>query len=63
MKKIISTNLREDGVLEIFIGNEILAEIIDGKQTEEFIEEILNGMGYKWNDDGTITSTEFAVEN
>ena len=55
MKKVINTNLRADGTLEIYLGNLLLAEITDGEQTEEFIEEILNGMGYIWNEDGTIT--------
>ena len=55
MKKVINTNLRADGTLEIYLGNLLLAEITDGEQTEEFIEEILNGLGYIWNEDGTIT--------
>ena len=55
MKEVINTNLRADGTLEIYYGNSLLAEITDGEQTEEFIEEILNGMGYIWNEDGTTT--------
>ena len=55
MKEVISANLRADGTLEIFCGNSLLAEISDGEQTEEFIEDVLNGMGYTWNEDGTIT--------
>lgn len=55
MKHIISTNLREDGTLEIYLGNSLLVEISNGELTEEFVEEILNGMGYTWNEDGTIT--------
>lgn len=55
MKEVINTNLRADGTLEIYLGNSLLAEIPNGEQTEEFVEEILNGMGYTWNEDGTIT--------
>lgn len=58
MKEIINTNLRADGTLEIYCGNYLLAEITDGEQTEEFIEEIINGMGYIWNEDGTITKED-----
>lgn len=58
MKEVINTNLRADGTLEIYIGNFLLAEISDGEQTEEFIEDILNGMGYIWNEDGTITKED-----
>ena len=56
IKKIINTNLRDDGVLEIFHGNELLATVEDGKPTEKFIEDTLYGMGYIWNEDGTISS-------
>ena len=58
-KEVINTNLRADGTLEIFCGNSLLAEISDGEQTEEFIEGVLNGMGYTWNEDGTITKGDF----
>ena len=55
MKNVISTNLREDGVLEIYYGDAILCEIEDGKNDEDFIEDVLDGMGYVWNNDGSIT--------
>lgn len=55
MEDIISTNLREDGVLEIHCGDELLCTIQDGKDEEDFVEDILYGMGYYWNEDGTIT--------
>lgn len=55
MEDIISTNLREDGVLEIHCGDELLCTIQDGKDEEDFVEDILYGMGYCWNEDGTIT--------
>ena len=52
---IISTNLREDGVLEIYHGNELMCTVGDGRTDEDFIEDILYGLGYQWNEDGTIT--------
>ena len=58
-KKVISTHLREvDGVLEIYHGNELLATVEDGKNTESFVEDVLFGMGYNWNEDGTISKSE-----
>ena len=51
----INTNIRKDGTLEIYLGQSLLAEIANGKDTEEFVEEILYDMGYIWNEDGTIT--------
>jgi len=56
MKNVINTNLRNDGTLEIYCGNALLAEVQDGIQEEWFIEDVLHGMGYKWNDNGTISS-------
>lgn len=55
---VVSTNLREDGTLEIFVGDAILATIENGKEDENFIEDVLYGMGYIWNEDGTITAIE-----
>lgn len=55
---VVSTNLREDGTLEIFVGNAILATIENGKEDEDFIEDVLYGMGYIWNEDGTIVAIE-----
>lgn len=54
-KERVSTNLRDDGTLEIFIGDRLLTEISDGREDEDFIKEILNDMGYVWNEDGTLT--------
>lgn len=51
----INTNLREDGTLEIFLGNALLAEIADGSTQEDFVEEVLDKMGFIWHPDGTIT--------
>ena len=51
----VNTNLREDGTLEIYVGNTLLATIEDGRKDEKFIEEVLDGMGYIWNKDGTIS--------
>lgn len=59
-KEIITYNLREnDNVLVIYLGNRILAEITDGESTEEFVDDILCGMGYVWNDDGTVSAIHF----
>lgn len=58
-KKVINTHIRElDGVLEIYHGNELLATVEDGKNTEKFVEYVLFGMGYNWNEDGTISKIE-----
>ncbi len=54
-KEVISTTLTDEGVLKIFLGNSILAEIEDGKNTESFIKDTLHGMGYIWNKDGTVS--------
>ena len=55
MEHIISTNLREDGVLEIYHGDELMYTVGDGRTDEDFVEDILYGLGYQWNEDGTIT--------
>ena len=51
----VNTNLREDGTLEIYVGNTLLATIENGRKDEKFIEDVLDGMGYIWNKDGTIS--------
>lgn len=58
MKNVVSTNLREDGTLQIFVGNALLAEISDGVNEEWFIEDVINGLGYQWNSDGTLMSID-----
>ena len=55
MKNYISTNLRDDGVLEIYHGDELMCTIEDGRADEDFVEDVLYRMGYQWNEDGTIT--------
>ena len=55
MKQIISRNLREDGVLEIYHGDELMCTVSDGRTDEDFVEDVLYGLGYQWNEDGTIT--------
>lgn len=55
MAEVINTTLTEDGTLEIYLGNRLLATIEDGSTDEDFIEDVLYGMGYKWNQDGTVT--------
>ena len=54
MKEVINTVLREDNVLEIYLGNRLLVEVTDGRKDERFIEEVLHAMGYEWLQDGTI---------
>lgn len=51
----VNTNLREDGTLEIYVGNTLLATIENGRKDEKFIEDVLDDMGYIWNKDGTIS--------
>ncbi len=54
MKETVNTVLRTDGVLEIYVGNRLFVEVEDGRSDEDFIEDIINGMGYEWLSDGTI---------
>lgn len=54
MKHIINTIITE-GDLKIFVGNQLLATVENGRADEDFVEDVLNGMGYRWNKDGTIT--------
>lgn len=54
MKEVISTNLRADGTLAIYLGDRLFVEVEDGRNTEEFISDVLYGMGYEWLLDGTI---------
>ena len=52
-------NYEKDGnTLRIYLGVSILAEIEDGDLSEGFVEEVLNGMGYTWNEDGTLKREE-----
>lgn len=51
----ISRYLREDGTLVIYLGNSILTTVEDGQDDEKFVEDVLFGMGYNWNEDGTIS--------
>ena len=46
----ISTRLRDDSTLEIYIDNRIAAEVSDGREDYDFVLEILNGMGYEISD-------------
>lgn len=54
MKEIVNTILRTDGVLEIYVGDRLFVEVEDGRSDEEFIEDVIYGMGYDWLEDGTI---------
>ena len=56
MEDKITYFLREnDNTLVIYLDSAILAEIEGGRADEDFVEDILYGMGYIWNNDGTIT--------
>ena len=54
MRGVINIVLRSDGVLEIYVGSRLLVEVEDGRSDEDFIEDVLYGMGYDWLGDGTI---------
>ena len=52
---MINTFLHEDKTLDIYDDNQLLATIENGRDDEDFIEDILFGMGYVWHEDGTVT--------
>lgn len=52
---MISRHINPNGELEIYSDNRLLATVTDGIDTDEFVEDILFGMGYIWNNDGSIT--------
>ena len=54
MKEVVNTNLKDDGTLEIYVGNRLFAEIEDGRDDDEFVGDIIDSMGYEWMMDGTI---------
>lgn len=60
MKEIVNTILRTDGVLEIYVGNRLLVEVADGRSDEDFIGDVLYGLGYDWLHDGTIVKRQEA---
>lgn len=61
-ENLINTNVREDGTLEIYCGDMILCTISDcSSRDEKFIEDVLEGLGYRWNEDGTIS--ELSMED
>lgn len=55
MENTINTNLTAGGVLQIFCGRVLLAEISDGRDDDTFICDVLAGLGWIWHDDGTAT--------
>lgn len=50
----VSRNIREDGTLEIILGSDVLLEIPDGTDTDEFMKEKLRENGYVVYNDNTI---------
>ena len=42
----INLNLREDNTLEIYAGNQLAAEISDGRLDMDFVKEVLEGLDY-----------------
>lgn len=40
--------------LKIYVGDSLLAEVENGEFSEEFVADVLDGLGYKWLPDGTI---------
>ena len=51
--------LGDDGMLTIYLGYRVLAEISEckcesEKELEDLVEDVLLGMGYKWNMDGSV---------
>ena len=55
----ISYYVTDDGTLKIFHGSKLLATVEDGKAEEDFVDDILYGMGYIWYEDGTIWETVY----
>jgi hypothetical protein len=53
-ENVINTNLKEDNTLEIYYGNMLLCCVNNGSTNEDFIEDILYGMGYHGKQDGTL---------
>jgi hypothetical protein len=51
---LISRNKKDNGNLEIYLGDYLLATIENGDDDEKFVEDVLYGMGYVWNEDGTV---------
>lgn len=58
MQDVINTNMKDDGTLEIYLGNRLFVEVADGRDDEAFVEDVIYGMGYEWLEDGTIRSLE-----
>lgn len=54
MNDIINRHLREDGTLEIYIGNRLFVEVEDGRDDEGFVADVIHSMGYEWLPNGRI---------
>lgn len=54
MNGIINWCIRQDGTLEIYIGNRLFVEVEDGKDDEAFVADVIHGMGYEWLPNGRI---------
>lgn len=59
-ENVVNTTMRGT-TLVIFIGECIFAEVSDGREDEDFIEDVLYGLGYEWLEDGTLY--EYPIED
>lgn len=55
--EIINYNVDDKNVLKIYLGDQLLATIEDGREDEDFVEDILYDMGYIWYEDGKVWET------
>jgi hypothetical protein len=55
--EVISYNVDDNSTLHIYLGNAILATVEDGREDEDFVEDILYDMGYIWYEDGKVWET------
>lgn len=56
----INYNVDDNGVLHIYLGNRILSDVsdcggMDDHHLLELVSDTLYGLGYDWNEDGTIS--------
>ena len=64
----VNYSVDDNGVLHIFLGNKSMADVedcggMDDHHLLELVADTLVGMGYDWNDDGTISKIDEAVNS